>query len=265
MADYRPRHRPGHDVDARHRCSIAAADAGRHRAAGIPAASIPQPGWVEHDPEEIWATTRRDRRARRMARAGRRAADVAAIGITNQRETTVVWDRATGDADPQRHRLAGPAHAPTPAQALRGDGAEPTGPARRPACCSIPISPPPSSPGCSTTSPGARAARRARRARLRHRRQLPALAADRRRACTPPTPPTPRARCSSTSTRGAGTTSCCALLRRAARDAARGARLRRRLRRDRAGLFGGADRRSAASPATSRRRPSARPASRRAW
>jgi glycerol kinase len=53
------------------------------------------PGQVEHDPEEIWSTTVATVRDA-MAMAGARAADVAAIGITNQRETTIVWDRATG-------------------------------------------------------------------------------------------------------------------------------------------------------------------------
>jgi glycerol kinase len=55
----------------------------------------PAPGLVEHDPEEIWATTVATVRAA-MARAGAAARDIAAIGITNQRETTVVWDRASG-------------------------------------------------------------------------------------------------------------------------------------------------------------------------
>jgi glycerol kinase len=55
----------------------------------------PAPGLVEHDPEEIWsATVATVREALARARAG--AGDVAGIGITNQRETTVVWDRATG-------------------------------------------------------------------------------------------------------------------------------------------------------------------------
>jgi glycerol kinase len=55
----------------------------------------PAPGWVEHDPEEIWtATVATVRQA--MAKAKVAAKDVAAIGITNQRETTIVWDRATG-------------------------------------------------------------------------------------------------------------------------------------------------------------------------
>ena len=56
---------------------------------------FPQPGWVEHDPGEIWSTQIAVA-AEALARAGLTAADVAAIGISNQRETTLVWDRATG-------------------------------------------------------------------------------------------------------------------------------------------------------------------------
>jgi glycerol kinase len=56
---------------------------------------FPQPGWVEHDPNEIWATQVAVA-TEVLARAGLNAVDVAAIGITNQRETTLVWDRATG-------------------------------------------------------------------------------------------------------------------------------------------------------------------------
>ncbi len=55
----------------------------------------PQPGWVEHDPLEIWQTTL-VAVGRALAAAGAGAGDVAAIGITNQRETTVLWERATG-------------------------------------------------------------------------------------------------------------------------------------------------------------------------
>ena len=55
----------------------------------------PQPGWVEHDPLEIWQTTL-VAIGRAMAAAGAGPGDVAAIGITNQRETTVLWERATG-------------------------------------------------------------------------------------------------------------------------------------------------------------------------
>jgi glycerol kinase len=55
----------------------------------------PAPGEVEHDPEEIWAAAVASVRAA-MAKAGLTAKDIAGIGITNQRETTVIWDRATG-------------------------------------------------------------------------------------------------------------------------------------------------------------------------
>jgi len=55
----------------------------------------PQPGWVEHDAEEIWATQAATI-TEVLVRARATPADVAAIGITNQRETTVLWDRSTG-------------------------------------------------------------------------------------------------------------------------------------------------------------------------
>jgi glycerol kinase len=58
---------------------------------------FPKPGWVEHDPEEIWQSQLRAARGA-LGKAGATAADVAAIGITNQRETTVVWERASGAA-----------------------------------------------------------------------------------------------------------------------------------------------------------------------
>ena len=56
---------------------------------------FPKPGWVEHNPEEIWMTqllTMEDV----MRQAGITGKDIEAIGITNQRETTVVWDKNTG-------------------------------------------------------------------------------------------------------------------------------------------------------------------------
>ena len=56
---------------------------------------FPKPGWVEHDAQEIWAT-QAGVAAEVLQTARAKAADVAAIGITNQRETTVVWDRQTG-------------------------------------------------------------------------------------------------------------------------------------------------------------------------
>ncbi|MBR0105810.1 MAG: glycerol kinase GlpK [Lachnospiraceae bacterium] len=56
---------------------------------------FPQPGWVEHDPEELWSTML-GVAVEAMQKAGAGAEDIAGIGITNQRETAVVWDRETG-------------------------------------------------------------------------------------------------------------------------------------------------------------------------
>src|SRR3954447_4811403 len=56
---------------------------------------FPHPGWVEHDPAEIWQRTQDVVRAA-VAQAGAAANQIAAVGITNQRETTVLWDRRTG-------------------------------------------------------------------------------------------------------------------------------------------------------------------------
>jgi glycerol kinase len=56
---------------------------------------FPSPGHVEHDPQDIWTTTIETARAA-MAHAGVTSRDVAAVGITNQRETTIIWDRRTG-------------------------------------------------------------------------------------------------------------------------------------------------------------------------
>ena len=57
---------------------------------------FPESGWVEHDPADLWATTQSTCHAV-MEKAGLGASDIAAIGITNQRETTVVWDAETGE------------------------------------------------------------------------------------------------------------------------------------------------------------------------
>src|SRR5579871_1452328 len=58
---------------------------------------FPQPGWVEHQPEEIWQRTQ-EVISEALTKGGLNGQDLAAIGITNQRETTVVWERATGKA-----------------------------------------------------------------------------------------------------------------------------------------------------------------------
>src|SRR5262245_58140932 len=55
---------------------------------------FPQAGWVEHDPREIWSSQVEVAREA-LAKAGLKARDIAAVGITNQRETTVIWDRKT--------------------------------------------------------------------------------------------------------------------------------------------------------------------------
>ncbi|MGH9247629.1 MAG: glycerol kinase GlpK [Acidimicrobiales bacterium] len=55
----------------------------------------PKPGWVEHDPAEIWNSSREVIRGG-LQKAGAQASDLAAVGITNQRETTVVWEKASG-------------------------------------------------------------------------------------------------------------------------------------------------------------------------
>src|SRR5438552_10741182 len=57
----------------------------------------PQPGWVEHDPQEIWST-QVGVAAEATTSVGLNGSSIAAIGITNQRETTIVWDRETGKA-----------------------------------------------------------------------------------------------------------------------------------------------------------------------
>ena len=57
---------------------------------------FPQAGWVEHTPAEIWSSQLEVARSV-LTKAGLKASDIAAIGITNQRETTVLWDRKTGE------------------------------------------------------------------------------------------------------------------------------------------------------------------------
>ena len=84
----------------------------------------PQPGWVEHDPEDIWRDTLATMKEA-MAQAGVGAAGVAAIGITNQRETVVVWERATGKPIHKAIVWQDRRTADVCAR-LRADGAEPT-------------------------------------------------------------------------------------------------------------------------------------------
>ena len=116
---------------------------------------FPQPGWVEHDPQEIWAR-RSASPSRRSAARSVAAADIAAIGITNQRETTIVWDRETGEPIAQRDRLAGPPHRRF-CERLKADGAGAADSARRPACSSTRISPATKIRWLLDNVPGARA------------------------------------------------------------------------------------------------------------
>ena len=87
------RHRPGHDQLALHRFRQ-----GRdHRLVGQKEHEqiYPKPGYVEHDPLEIWRNTQEVIREA-LAKKGLSPRDLAAIGITNQRETTLIWDKRTG-------------------------------------------------------------------------------------------------------------------------------------------------------------------------
>src|SRR5712691_282449 len=85
---------------------------------------FPQPGWVEHDPLEIWRT-QRDVASQALNIAGLSPRDVAAIGITNQRETTLLWERATGRPVANAIVWQDRRTAPT-CDALRRAGREPT-------------------------------------------------------------------------------------------------------------------------------------------
>lgn len=69
---------------------------------------FPQPGWVEHSPKDILSSQLKVL-AELLVSTGVSASQIDSIGITNQRETTVVWDRVTGDHS-QRHCVAMPSH-----------------------------------------------------------------------------------------------------------------------------------------------------------
>src|SRR6185295_15660504 len=73
-----------------HAGSLVAVDQKEHRQI------YPQPGWVEHDPIEIWENTKSVIHGA-LQKSGVQSADLAAVGVTNQRETTVVWDKQTGE------------------------------------------------------------------------------------------------------------------------------------------------------------------------
>jgi len=84
---------------------------------------FPQPGWVEHDPEQIWRSTT-DALAQALAAARALPSDFAAVGITNQRETTVLWERASGR--PVHNAIVWQCRRTAPlCAALKAEGAEP--------------------------------------------------------------------------------------------------------------------------------------------
>ena len=195
-----------------------------------------------------------------IAKAGLSAADIAAIGITNQRETVVVWDRQDRQADPQRHRLAGPPHRADSAQALKKQGLEPTVHAQdRPAARSLFLRH--QDRLAARQGEGRAQAGRKGRTACRHDRQFPDLAADRRQGarhrrhqCLAHAALRHREEPLGRRTAGAS----CACPRAMLPEVQR---LRGRFRRDRQERCSAPRSRSSASPATSRRRRSARPAS----
>ncbi len=227
--------------------------------------AVAQQEFTQHLPATGLGRARSDRdlgdavgRAGRGARQGRASVprDLAAIGITNQRETTVLWERASGQ--PSRTRSSGRTGAPRGmCDALRAAGhggsfaAQDRAGARR-------LFLGHQAQMAARQRPRRARARDARRARLRHRRFLAGLASARAARRMSPTRRMRAARCCSTSIAASGTTSCwrCSTFRA---RAARRRRLVGRVRRCRAATAHRS--RSPASPATSRRRCSARPAS----
>ena len=148
----------------------------------------PQPGWVEHDPEEIWQTV--------LAAAEQALTETpTAIGITNQRETTLLWDRSSGEpvhnAIVWQDRRTAERCAELPGDLIR----ERTGLVPDPYFSATKLEWLLREHDCGEASPSARSIRGSSGS-------SPAA------ACTRPTRPTHRARCSARSTRSTGTTSC---------------------------------------------------------
>ena len=121
--------------------------------------TYPAPGWVEQDPLALWRAQLDTAREVLAGRPGA-AATVAAVGLANQRETAVVWERATGTPAGPGDRLAGPPHRGR-LQRARPRRPRAAGAAQDRASCSIPTSPPPNCAGSWSTSPtGCERARR---------------------------------------------------------------------------------------------------------
>ena len=111
----------------------------------------PKPGWVEHDPMVI-LESQMLAMSEAFEKSGLSPTDIAAIGITNQRETTIVWDKATGE--PIYNAIVWQCRRTAPiCDELRGRRADGAHPGEDRPCASTPTSPARRSSGCSTTSP----------------------------------------------------------------------------------------------------------------
>ncbi len=222
--------------------------------AGRPLAQhYPDDGWVEHDADEIFAGLGRRCCARRSRRPAGSMADVTAIGVTNQRETVVVWEKATGKPIHRAIVWQDRRTAATCERAARRAGKGRRSP-RSPACCWTLLLGDQARLAAGAVRGRARA-RPGRRAAGRHHRHLGDLEADRRQGA--------RHRRHQRLPHPAATTSKARPGRPKCGDDAGGARsgscrevlrLRRRLRRDRRRRCWAARSRSAAWRATSRRR-----------
>ena len=154
---------------------------------------------MEHDANEIWAT-QSGVAAEAMSKAGLKPKDIAAIGITNQRETTVVWNRETGE--PLGHAIVWQDRRTAGfCDQMKRDGLEGTIQKKTGLVIDAYFS------GSKLrwildNVPGRTGRRGKGQARLRHGRLVADLEADRRARCMSPIHPTPRARCSTTSTTG---------------------------------------------------------------
>ncbi len=184
---------------------------------------FPADGEVEHEPEDLWTTTRRDL-PRRHAQGRRRGARYCRHRHRQSARNHVAVGARHRRAAASRHRLAGPPHCGFLCAA--GAAATSRCSLQRPACCSIRISPAPSSPGCCDHAPGAAA-------KLAHAANSPSARSTRiccggspAARCTPLMRPTHRAHCCSTFTGPLGR-SAAGAARRAAVRAAGGAAIRR--------------------------------------
>ena len=216
----------------------------------------PAPGHVEHDPEEIWSSVLATAK-NAMAKAGLAAKDIAGIGITNQRETVIVWDRATGKP---LHNAIVWQDRRTAALCKLAQGATTRAPdlgAHRLAARSVFLR--------NQDRLDPRSCRRRARggeggtAGVRHGRHIPAVAAD-RRPCACDRRHQCRAHLAVRHQQRQMGSGACRIVSRAREYAAGGARLRGRIRHHR--RSSAVRSKFSASPATSRRRPSGRAVSR---